>query len=273
MFWTSHNDIEKTREWIAFELGQIEKQDWYRFAIVLKDTNTLIGTALSRFEKKGIEIPEKEYLYSILLANPDNAYTIMNEGYCGDGGIPGYIMAWLVPGEETIRRLPAALVHETNHNVRYQFIKWTNDITLGEMLVSEGLAENYATTVFGEEFLGPWVTKTDNELFQLIFRELEFPLKDIRRIIESPDFDREKDLEQQIHILELKKEHIENLIDLARGVKKSGVKDMTNFTAFDTAKIDDYIAKARDYWGDTAAFKEFEGKNADRTSKPDFKIE
>ena len=101
----------------------------------------------------------------------------------------------------------------------------------------------------------------------LLFRELEFPLKDIRRIIGSPDFDREKALEQQIHILELKKEHIENLIDLARGVKKSGVKDMTDFTAFDTAKIDDYIAKAREYWGDTAAFKEFEEKNADRTSE------
>ena len=101
----------------------------------------------------------------------------------------------------------------------------------------------------------------------LLFRELEFPLKDIRRIIESPVFDREKALEQQIHILELKKEHIENLIDLARGVKKSGVKDMTDFTAFDTAKIDDYIAKAREYWGDTAAFKEFEEKNADRTSE------
>ena len=101
----------------------------------------------------------------------------------------------------------------------------------------------------------------------LLFRELEFPLKDIRRIIESPDFDREKALEQQIHILELKKEHIENLIDLARGVKKSGVKDMTDFTAFDTAKIDDYITKAREYWGDTAAFKEFEEKNADRTSE------
>lgn len=101
----------------------------------------------------------------------------------------------------------------------------------------------------------------------LLFRELEFPLKDIRRIIESPVFDREKALEQQIHILELKKEHIENLIDLARGVKKSGVKDMTDFTAFDAAKIDDYIAKAREYWGDTAAFKEFEEKNADRTSE------
>ncbi len=29
MFWTSHNDIEKAGEWIAFKLGQIEKQDCY----------------------------------------------------------------------------------------------------------------------------------------------------------------------------------------------------------------------------------------------------
>ncbi len=52
MFWTSHNDIEKTREWVSFELGQIEKPDWYRFAIELKDTNTLIGTALIYYEEE-----------------------------------------------------------------------------------------------------------------------------------------------------------------------------------------------------------------------------
>lgn len=52
MFWTSHNDIEKTREWISFELGQIEKEDWYRFAIELKDTNTLVGTVLIYFEEE-----------------------------------------------------------------------------------------------------------------------------------------------------------------------------------------------------------------------------
>lgn len=52
MFWTSHNDIEKTKEWIAFEIGQIEKEDWYRFAIVLKETNELMGTALIYFEEE-----------------------------------------------------------------------------------------------------------------------------------------------------------------------------------------------------------------------------
>lgn len=52
IFWTSHNDIEKTKEWIAFEITQIEKDDWYRFALVLKETGTLIGTALIYFEEE-----------------------------------------------------------------------------------------------------------------------------------------------------------------------------------------------------------------------------
>jgi len=127
-----------------------------------------IESALERFNTQGISLETEEYLYSIFLANPSNPYTVMNEGYCGDGGIPGYIMGWLIPTEANKKRLPSALAHETNHNVRYQFIKWTNDVNLAEMIVSEGLAENFATTMYGEEFLGPWVTKTDMELMPLI---------------------------------------------------------------------------------------------------------
>ena len=52
MFWTSHNDIEKTKEWLAFEVGQIEKEDWYRFALVLKKSGELIGTGLIYFEEE-----------------------------------------------------------------------------------------------------------------------------------------------------------------------------------------------------------------------------
>lgn len=52
MFWTSHNDIGKTKEWISFEIGQIEEDDWYRFALVLKETNELIGTGLIYFEEE-----------------------------------------------------------------------------------------------------------------------------------------------------------------------------------------------------------------------------
>ena len=70
----------------------------------------------------------------------------------------------------------------------------------------------------------------------LLFKELEFPLKDIRDILDSADFNQEKALEQQIHLLELKKERLDALLDLARGIKKIGVKAMS-FEAFDTKKI------------------------------------
>lgn len=120
-----------------------------------------IERSLARFTNRGIELRVQDYLFSILLGDPGNPALAASEGYCGDGGIPGYILAWLVPGTETIRRLPAALAHETNHNVRFQFIAWSNDITLGEMMVSEGLAENFAVELFGPEFAGPWVTKTN----------------------------------------------------------------------------------------------------------------
>ena len=39
----------------------------------------------------------------------------------------------------------------------------------------------------------------------LLFRELEFPLKEIKTIIGSSDFDKDKALNQQIELLTLKK--------------------------------------------------------------------
>ena len=39
----------------------------------------------------------------------------------------------------------------------------------------------------------------------LLFRELQFPLKEIKEILDSPNFDKDKCLEQQITLLQLKK--------------------------------------------------------------------
>ena len=94
----------------------------------------------------------------------------------------------------------------------------------------------------------------------LLFRELEFPLKDIQRIIQSPSFDRQKALDQQITLLELKKEHLDNLIHLARGMRKAGVNTKMDFSAFDTKKMDEYAARAKEAWGNTPAYREYEQK-------------
>ena len=105
----------------------------------------------------------------------------------------------------------------------------------------------------------------------LLFKALEFSLKDIKVILDSPDFDRSKALEQQIHLLELRKEHLQNLIDLARGIKAIGVKHMS-FEAFDTRKIDEYAAQAKASWGTTDAYKEYEQKSAGRTKEAQQKL-
>ena len=105
----------------------------------------------------------------------------------------------------------------------------------------------------------------------LLFKALEFSLKDIKVILDSPDFDRSKALEQQIHLLELRKEHLQNLIDLARGIKAIGVKHMS-FEAFDTRKIDEYAAQAKASWGTTDAYKEYEQKSAGRTKETQQKL-
>ena len=101
----------------------------------------------------------------------------------------------------------------------------------------------------------------------LLFRELEFPLKEIKRILDSPNFDRSKALEQQIELLTMKKEHLETLILFARGIKVMGVNYM-DFKAFDTKKIEEYKERAKAQWGDTPAYQEYEKKNGKMTKLP-----
>lgn len=93
----------------------------------------------------------------------------------------------------------------------------------------------------------------------LLFRELEFPLKEIKRIIDSPDFNRNKALEQQMKLLTMKKEHLEGLISFARKIKETGVNKM-DFQVFNTTKMDEYTKKAKEQWGQTAEYKEYEEK-------------
>ena len=101
----------------------------------------------------------------------------------------------------------------------------------------------------------------------LLFRELEFPLKDIRAIIQSPSFDRSRALEQQIRLLEMKKEHLENLIALARGIREQGGNPQMDFSAFDTQKIEAYAAEAKASWGNTPEYQEYESRAKGRTRR------
>ena len=95
----------------------------------------------------------------------------------------------------------------------------------------------------------------------LLLRELQFSLKDIKEILDAPGFDPMEALQQQIGLLELRRQHLTELIDHARQIQKTGVIPM-NFSSFDTAKIDRYAQEAKKQWGKTDAYKEYEVKTS-----------
>lgn len=102
----------------------------------------------------------------------------------------------------------------------------------------------------------------------LLFRELEFPLKKIKAILDSPDFDQLEAIAQQIRLLEMQQEHIGKLLDLACDIQRKGVRNMS-FKAFDKSDIEAYEAEVIERWGDTAAYQEFRQKEAARDQEDD----
>lgn len=104
----------------------------------------------------------------------------------------------------------------------------------------------------------------DNEAFEklqeiLLFRELEFPLKEIKKIVGNVAYDREAVLKDQIRLLELKKKHLEKVIQHAKTLQQKGENYM-NFEVFDKSALLAFQEEAKERWGNTAAFQEFSAK-------------
>ena len=110
---------------------------------------------------------------------------------------------------------------------------------------------------------------TDLEALQqiLFFRELDFSLEDIRKIMQNPAYEKESALRKQKELLLQKRRRLDSLISLVDKTLK-GEQDMS-FQQFDTTEIEEakkkYAAEAKQRWGTTAAYAEYE-KKADRYS-------
>ena len=89
----------------------------------------------------------------------------------------------------------------------------------------------------------------------LLFRELQFPLKEIKEILDSPNFNQEEAIAQQIKLLELQYKHIGELISFAREIQTKGVKTM-NFEVFDAKEIEQYKAEVKSKWGNSKAYQD-----------------
>ena len=106
----------------------------------------------------------------------------------------------------------------------------------------------------------------DLEVLQqiLFFRELDFSLEDIRKIMQNPAYEKESALRKQRELLEQKRSRLDSLISLVDKTLK-GERDMS-FRQFDTTEIEatkkKYAEEARRRWGGTAAYAEYEKRTS-----------
>ena len=117
----------------------------------------------------------------------------------------------------------------------------------------------------------------DNESLErlkqiILLRTLEFPLKEINAVLDCTNLERGKIIESQIELLTQKKEHLENVLNLARWIKAVGVRAV-GFSAFDLEKFNEYSKTAKEKWGSTDEYKEFEQKNKNRTQQDEMQLE
>ena len=103
---------------------------------------------------------------------------------------------------------------------------------------------------------------TDLEVLQqiLFFRELDFSLEDIRKIMQNPAYEKERALRKQKELLLQKRSRLDSLISLVDKTLK-GEQDMS-FRQFDTTKMEEakkkYAEEAKQRWGGTVAYAEYE---------------
>ena len=101
----------------------------------------------------------------------------------------------------------------------------------------------------------------------LFFRELDFSLEEIGKIMSNPHYDKSEALRKQEELLLQKRHRLDKLIELVQRTIKGDAK--MSFKEFDMAEIEEnkrkYAHEVRERWGDTDAYKESEKKTAGYT--------
>lgn len=139
---------ESTTEPIQEGLERLVEADaWNRITKALES-----GAAALRSANPGIEVPDLQVL--LVLGDPANKHFIdETQGLSAFGGISGYITITVWPTPQILDRLEAIAVHELHHNVRYSpgGVVWDPmTVTVGEQVISEGLADAFATELYGD---------------------------------------------------------------------------------------------------------------------------
>ncbi|MDO4542892.1 MAG: MerR family transcriptional regulator [Bacillota bacterium] len=128
-----------------------------------------------------------------------------------------------------------------------------------------GLVNPKHTAANGYRYYGTQELERLQEV--LFFRELDFSLKEIKNIMDTPGYDRQRALTNHISLLKMKKQRLTALINLAEQALE-GEKNM-EFKAFDDKEIkaakEQYKAEARERWGQSPEYAESQEKEKNYT--------
>ncbi|MFJ3582796.1 DUF2268 domain-containing protein [Streptomyces sp. NPDC090127] len=167
-------DWEKPTDRIREGLDALIAADaWTRIARALDDGVTALKSAAP-----GTAVCDLNVL--LVLGDPtDKHFLDEAQGLSGFGGISGYIALTVWPTPRVLDRLEAIAIHELHHNVRYSpgGIVWDPmTVTVGEHVVSEGLADVFAAELHGEAGYTHFVseeTRTDDTVLAKVTTGLD----------------------------------------------------------------------------------------------------
>ncbi|MEU0463423.1 DUF2268 domain-containing putative Zn-dependent protease [Amycolatopsis sp. NPDC006131] len=121
---------------------------WGRIERALRDAVAVQLEATPELAVPGITV-------LIVLGDPgDEHFMGTSLGMTANGSVSGYLFLNFWPFPENLARLEATAVHELNHNLRYSSggVVWDPaTVTVGEQVVSEGLADAFARQLYGDE--------------------------------------------------------------------------------------------------------------------------
>ena len=109
-------------------------------------------------------------------------------------------------------------------------------------------------------------SREDLEILQqiLFFRELDFPLSEIKEIMNNPNYDKEEALKKQKELLIQQRQRIEGLIKLIE--KRIEGDNNMSFKEFDMNEIEEnkkkYAKEVKERWGTSKAYEESEKKTS-----------
>jgi uncharacterized protein YjaZ len=118
-----------------------------------------LHTAVGRFTE--YKLPFDQVEGWLALGVPERSNPI-GRGYTGaiDYTQPRLLCQYSEPTGDNLRALPGAVAHEFHHLVRLRVFPWDMQQTsVADYIVHEGMAESFATALFGREVLGFYVTE------------------------------------------------------------------------------------------------------------------